>query len=206
MLVKPKESAVDRLMKNIEKNNHEMLLSIKETEKLVAKSMDEIISTNTKNITECFDREIDKMRRAEEESEGQIVADNIRIKEEVSKARAQTEFLLNQNTRNKKVVEIFRFNHDSTAFQNSKHISSLQAQKNARDHEHNLKMNELHRKIQVLHETKEKYEFFTELTIEKVAEDDLIRFTFRNVSDQQSNQPAYVCLKHFKDTLIGSRC
>ena len=141
MLVKPKESAVDRLMKNIEKNNHEMLLSIKETEKLVAKSMDEIISTNTKNITECFDREIDKMRRAEEESEGQIVADNIRIKEEVSKARAQTEFLLNQNTRNKKVVEIFRFNHDSTAFQNSKHISSLQAQKNARDHEHNLKMN-----------------------------------------------------------------
>jgi hypothetical protein len=205
MLVKSKESAVDRLMKTIEKNNHEMLISIKETEKLVAKSMDDIITTNTKNITECFDREIDKMRRAEEETEGQIVADNIRIKEEVSKARAQTEFLFNQNARNKKVVEIFRFNQDSTTFQNSKNISSLQAQKNAREHEHNLKMNELNRKIQVLHETREKYEIFTELSIEKAQEDDLIRFTFRNVSDQQLTQPAYVCLKHFKDTLIGNR-
>lgn len=206
MLVKPKETAVDRLMKTIEKNNHEMLLSIKETERLVAKSMDEIISTNTKNITECFDREIDKMRKAEEETEGQIVSDNLRMKEDVSKARAQTEFLLNQNARNKKVVEIFRFNHDSTAFQNSKHISSLQAQKTAREHEHNLRMSELSRKLHVLEDTREKYEFFTELSIDKVGEEDLIRFNFRNVSDLQSNQTAFVCLKHFKDTLIGSRC
>lgn len=198
-----KESNIDRLIRQIDKDRKELMDNVKVSEDMIGKSMNEIILSNTKMISGAFDREIEKLKKAEEETEGELQQAHQRVKDDTLRGKNQADFLQSQITKNKKMNDMFKFNMDSTLFQNSQNINSLKKFKSMRENEHSKKMEELKGKLSVLEAAVEKYEIFTKLSIIKVSEDDLVKLVFSGVSKRDQDQEAYVCLKHYNDTLIG---